>query len=93
MKLLQFKINYWTVEITCRIAVLIKYLSNQKNGGFGGFMWILEHYRGRRIGQMMALWTFSFPRVSHYNSGLLLMSPTCEPNGISAFSHIPHVTE
>lgn len=38
LKLLQFKINYWTVEITCRIAVLIKYISNQKNGGFHSFI-------------------------------------------------------
>lgn len=37
-EILQFKINYWTVEITCRIAVLIKYISNQKNGGFHSFI-------------------------------------------------------
>lgn len=37
LKLLQFKINYWTVEITCRIAVLIKYISNQ-NHGFHSFI-------------------------------------------------------
>lgn len=40
LKLLKFKINYWTVEITCRMAVLIKYLSNlnQKNHGCSGFI-------------------------------------------------------
>lgn len=26
------------MEITCRIAVLIKYISNQKNGGFHSFI-------------------------------------------------------
>lgn len=26
------------MEITCRIAVLIKYISNQKNGGFHRFI-------------------------------------------------------
>jgi hypothetical protein len=42
LKLLQFKINYWTVEITCRIAVLIKYLSNQRTVALIVSCWILR---------------------------------------------------
>ena len=31
LKLLKFKINYWTVEVTWRMAVLLKSLLNHKN--------------------------------------------------------------
>lgn len=46
LKLLKFKINYWTVEITCRIAVLIKYLPNQKNNSSGHFRLDAEVVQG-----------------------------------------------
>lgn len=48
MKLLKFKINYWTVEITYRMAVLIKYLSDLNQKNHGSFILDTEGARRRK---------------------------------------------
>lgn len=82
MKLLQFKINYWTVEITCRTAVLITYISHQKNGGFHGFIQgVTEGIMEKVVHYVLYMhivkkvYALALKAVSKLNTGLLVMFP------------------
>lgn len=56
LKLLKFKINYWTVE-KHRFEVLIKYHSNQKNSSFCSFILDTEALQGGMKGRGMRIET------------------------------------